>query len=46
METAEMIQLMHEGYHSVETIAKWANLPVHYINELYQAYLCERNENV
>jgi hypothetical protein len=42
METEEVVQLMHEGYHSVETIAKWANVPVSYVNYLYQKHLAER----
>jgi hypothetical protein len=39
------MQLMWEGYHSVETVSKWFNLPVHYLNEQFAAY-CKEKEAV
>jgi hypothetical protein len=34
MTNEEITQLVHEGYHSLETIAKWANVPVAYVERI------------
>lgn len=41
MTDKELFQLMWEGYHSVEKIAELANLPVHYIEDLFAKHLRE-----
>jgi hypothetical protein len=41
MTNAEMEQLVHDGYHSLETIAKWANVPVAYVERIASAISSE-----
>jgi hypothetical protein len=38
----DVMQLMWEGYHSVETISKWSKLPVHYLEEQFTQYCLDR----
>lgn len=39
MENEDIIQLMHEGYHSIEAIAKMAGVTVSYVNNIYNEFL-------
>jgi hypothetical protein len=39
MDAKEIAQLVHEGYHSLEAIAKWAGMPVWHVEEIYQEYV-------
>ena len=39
MDAKEIAQLVHEGYHSLETIAKLANMPVSVVEEVYQEFV-------
>lgn len=41
MDEKEISQLVHEGYHSLETIAKWADMPVWHVQEIYQEFVAD-----
>ena len=39
MDDREIIQLVHEGYHSLEKIAEWAGMTVAQVEALYEEEL-------
>jgi hypothetical protein len=41
---ADVMQLMWEGYHSVERISEWTKLPVRYLEEQFRQYCIDKGE--